>query len=224
MAFGTRHNEVYKIFRLHLFTDLLLLVSDISLPTHRNIIQGKTQRQREIYFGEASKQNFPLRSPYVAFPEPSCIWKVLHGDLCALPGPSDCVAPSEKVNDAEMSKACRPYRKIQIARPFLSPLTHQPRRKALRPGSPRGDAYRRAQRLCSLLALSLRPNSFVIITANRVLHCNADTPEEMHHWITLLQRSKGDTRVEGQEFIVRGDFPRRFPLCGLLLSRAVFPC
>lgn len=49
-----------------------------------------------------------------------------------------------------------------------------------------------------------RPNSFVIITANRVLHCNADAPEEMHHWITLLQRSKGDTRVEGQEFIVRG--------------------
>ncbi|XP_023671384.2 unconventional myosin-X [Paramormyrops kingsleyae] len=49
-----------------------------------------------------------------------------------------------------------------------------------------------------------RPNSFVIITANRVLHCNADTPEEMHHWIALLQRSKGDTRVEGQEFIVRG--------------------
>ncbi|XP_041103158.1 unconventional myosin-X-like [Polyodon spathula] len=49
-----------------------------------------------------------------------------------------------------------------------------------------------------------RPNSFVIITANRILHCNADTPEEMHHWITLLQRSKGDTRVEGQEFLVRG--------------------
>uniref|UniRef100_A0A7N6ADS1 Myosin X n=1 Tax=Anabas testudineus TaxID=64144 RepID=A0A7N6ADS1_ANATE len=49
-----------------------------------------------------------------------------------------------------------------------------------------------------------RPNSFVIITANRVLHCNADTPEEMHHWITLLQRSKGDTRVDGQEFIIRG--------------------
>ncbi|XP_067914530.1 unconventional myosin-X [Heterodontus francisci] len=49
-----------------------------------------------------------------------------------------------------------------------------------------------------------RPNSFVIITANRILHCNADTPEEMHHWITLLQRIKGDTRVEGQEFIVRG--------------------
>uniref|UniRef100_A0A669E868 Myosin X n=1 Tax=Oreochromis niloticus TaxID=8128 RepID=A0A669E868_ORENI len=37
-----------------------------------------------------------------------------------------------------------------------------------------------------------------------VLHCNADTPEEMHHWITLLQRSKGDTRVDGQEFIIRG--------------------
>ncbi|XP_021114292.1 unconventional myosin-X isoform X2 [Heterocephalus glaber] len=49
-----------------------------------------------------------------------------------------------------------------------------------------------------------RPNSFVIITANRVLHCNADAPEEMHHWITLLQRCKGDARVEGQEFIVRG--------------------
>ncbi|XP_077413227.1 unconventional myosin-X [Vanacampus margaritifer] len=49
-----------------------------------------------------------------------------------------------------------------------------------------------------------RPNSFVIITANRVLHCNADTPEEMHHWITLLQRSKGDARVDGQEFIIRG--------------------
>ncbi|XP_072297879.1 unconventional myosin-X [Eucyclogobius newberryi] len=49
-----------------------------------------------------------------------------------------------------------------------------------------------------------RPNSFVMITANRVLHCNADTPEEMHHWITLLQRSKGDTRVQGQEFVIRG--------------------
>ncbi|XP_045907029.1 unconventional myosin-X isoform X2 [Micropterus dolomieu] len=49
-----------------------------------------------------------------------------------------------------------------------------------------------------------RPNSFVMITANRLLHCNADTPEEMHHWITLLQRSKGDTRVDGQEFIIRG--------------------
>ncbi|XP_053507195.1 unconventional myosin-X [Ictalurus furcatus] len=49
-----------------------------------------------------------------------------------------------------------------------------------------------------------RPNSFVIITAHRVLHCNAETPEEMHHWIALLQRSKGDTRVQGQEFIIRG--------------------
>lgn len=56
----------------------------------------------------------------------------------------------------------------------------------------------------SIFIYFCRPNSFVIITANRVLHCNADTPEEMHHWITLLQRSKGDTRVEGQEFIVRG--------------------
>uniref|UniRef100_A0AAR2IY67 Myosin X n=1 Tax=Pygocentrus nattereri TaxID=42514 RepID=A0AAR2IY67_PYGNA len=49
-----------------------------------------------------------------------------------------------------------------------------------------------------------RPNSFVIITAHRFLHCNAETPEEMHHWIALLQRSKGDTRVQGQEFIIRG--------------------
>lgn len=44
----------------------------------------------------------------------------------------------------------------------------------------------------------------MIITANRVIHCNTDTPEEMHHWIGLLQKSKGDTRVDGQEFLVRG--------------------
>lgn len=43
-----------------------------------------------------------------------------------------------------------------------------------------------------------------MITANRVLPCNADTAEEMHHWIALLQRSKGDARVDGQEFIIRG--------------------
>uniref|UniRef100_A0A3Q3R0T2 Myosin X, like 1 n=1 Tax=Monopterus albus TaxID=43700 RepID=A0A3Q3R0T2_MONAL len=49
-----------------------------------------------------------------------------------------------------------------------------------------------------------RPNSFVVITANRVIHCNTDTPEEMHHWIGLLQKSKGDSRVDGQEFLVRG--------------------
>ncbi|XP_051985002.1 unconventional myosin-X [Xyrauchen texanus] len=49
-----------------------------------------------------------------------------------------------------------------------------------------------------------RPNSFVIITAHRLLHCMAESAEEMHHWITLLQRTKGDTRVQGQEFIVRG--------------------
>ncbi|XP_051879178.1 unconventional myosin-X-like [Pristis pectinata] len=47
-----------------------------------------------------------------------------------------------------------------------------------------------------------RPNSFLIITANRVIHCNADSPEVMHHWITLLQRPKG--HVNGQEFIIRG--------------------
>ncbi|XP_034050986.1 unconventional myosin-X [Thalassophryne amazonica] len=49
-----------------------------------------------------------------------------------------------------------------------------------------------------------RPNSFVIITANRVIHCNSDMPEEMHHWISLLQKPKGDARIDGQEFLVRG--------------------
>ncbi|XP_071774448.1 unconventional myosin-X isoform X2 [Centroberyx gerrardi] len=49
-----------------------------------------------------------------------------------------------------------------------------------------------------------RPNSFVIITANRVIHCNTDMPEEMHHWIGLLQKPKGDSRIDGQEFLVRG--------------------
>lgn len=53
--------------------------------------------------------------------------------------------------------------------------------------------------------LFFRPNSFVIITANRVIHCNSDTPEEMHHWISLLQKPKGDARVDGQEFLVRGE-------------------
>lgn len=52
---------------------------------------------------------------------------------------------------------------------------------------------------------SFRPNSFVIITANRVIHCNSDTPEEMHHWISLLQKPKGDARIDGQEFLVRGE-------------------
>ncbi|KAJ3612778.1 hypothetical protein NHX12_019036 [Muraenolepis orangiensis] len=42
-----------------------------------------------------------------------------------------------------------------------------------------------------------RPNSFVIITANRVIHCNTDTPEEMHHWISLLQKPKGDAKIDG---------------------------
>ncbi|XP_058889481.1 unconventional myosin-X-like isoform X2 [Acipenser ruthenus] len=49
-----------------------------------------------------------------------------------------------------------------------------------------------------------RQNSFVIITANRVIHCNTDMPEEMHHWISLLQKPKGDSKVDGQEFLVRG--------------------
>lgn len=59
--------------------------------------------------------------------------------------------------------------------------------------------------LCVFMMCSVsRPNSFVIITANRVIHCNTDTPEEMHHWIGLLQKSKGDSRNDGQEFLVRG--------------------
>lgn len=98
VAFCTGHNQVYKIFHLQLFTDhILLLVSDISLPTHRNVIPGSTQRQKAIDFGEASKQNFPPRSPYLAFPEPGFIWKVLHEENVS---PSECVAPSLKVNDA----------------------------------------------------------------------------------------------------------------------------
>ncbi|XP_046700574.1 unconventional myosin-X isoform X2 [Silurus meridionalis] len=49
-----------------------------------------------------------------------------------------------------------------------------------------------------------RPNSFVIITANRVIHCNADLPEEMHHWIGLLHKPRGETRRDAQDFIIRG--------------------
>uniref|UniRef100_UPI00398E4DB6 unconventional myosin-X-like n=1 Tax=Pristiophorus japonicus TaxID=55135 RepID=UPI00398E4DB6 len=48
-----------------------------------------------------------------------------------------------------------------------------------------------------------RPNSFLIITATRVIHCNSDIPEEMHHWISLLQKPKGDAIIDGQEFLVR---------------------
>uniref|UniRef100_A0A8C0EXY8 Uncharacterized protein n=1 Tax=Bubo bubo TaxID=30461 RepID=A0A8C0EXY8_BUBBB len=59
-------------------------------------------------------------------------------------------------------------------------------------------------RLILMLLFSGRPNSFVIITANRVIHCNSDTPEEMHHWISLLQKPKGESKVDGQEFLVRG--------------------
>lgn len=38
-----------------------------------------------------------------------------------------------------------------------------------------------------------------------MIHCNSDTPEEMHHWISLLQKPKGDARIDGQEFLVRGE-------------------
>ncbi|XP_062386818.1 unconventional myosin-X isoform X1 [Sardina pilchardus] len=46
--------------------------------------------------------------------------------------------------------------------------------------------------------------SFVLQFSQRLLECRADSAEEMHHWITLLQRSKGDARVQGQEFLMRG--------------------
>lgn len=69
------------------------------------------------------------------------------------------------------------------------------------------------QRYNNVRVLFRRPNSFVIITANRVIHCNTDTPEEMHHWIGLLQKSKGDSRVDGQEFIVRGTHSLRACSC-----------
>lgn len=49
-----------------------------------------------------------------------------------------------------------------------------------------------------------RFNLFVIIMVNWVLYCNVDMLEEMYYWIILLQWFKGDIRVEGQEFIVRG--------------------
>uniref|UniRef100_UPI00358EF764 unconventional myosin-X-like isoform X2 n=1 Tax=Myxine glutinosa TaxID=7769 RepID=UPI00358EF764 len=49
-----------------------------------------------------------------------------------------------------------------------------------------------------------RPYSFAIIAAERVLQCEAESAEEMHRWIALLQRSKGDVHVDGQEFIIRG--------------------
>lgn len=55
-----------------------------------------------------------------------------------------------------------------------------------------------------------------------MLHCNADTPEEMHHWITLLQRSKGDARVDGQEFIIRGTIQDGDKQHRLLLEQNLF--
>uniref|UniRef100_A0A452V8X4 Myosin X n=1 Tax=Ursus maritimus TaxID=29073 RepID=A0A452V8X4_URSMA len=57
-----------------------------------------------------------------------------------------------------------------------------------------------------------KENGIDIIMADRTFHLIAESPEDMHHWITLLQRSKGDTRVEGQEFIVRGDRHHGFAL------------
>ncbi|XP_063076137.1 unconventional myosin-X-like [Engraulis encrasicolus] len=49
-----------------------------------------------------------------------------------------------------------------------------------------------------------RPFSFVLQFSQRILECRADSAEEMHHWIALLQRTKGDAKVEGQEFLMRG--------------------
>lgn len=75
------------------------------------------------------------------------------------------------------------------------------------------DGMTACTRYNNVYVLFRRPNSFVIITANRVIHCNTDTPEEMHHWIGLLQKSKGDSRVDGQEFIVRGTHSLRGCSC-----------
>jgi hypothetical protein len=58
----------------------------------------------------------------------------------------------------------------------------------------------------------------VIITANRVIHCNTDMAEEMHHWISLLQKPKGDARVDGQEFLVRGQWMWLFGCCDTAMS------
>jgi len=35
----------------------------------------------------------------------------------------------------------------------------------------------------------------------------------MHHWIGLLQKPKGDSKIDGQEFIVRGESDRIFQNC-----------
>uniref|UniRef100_A0AAR2M4D9 Myosin X, like 1 n=1 Tax=Pygocentrus nattereri TaxID=42514 RepID=A0AAR2M4D9_PYGNA len=43
-----------------------------------------------------------------------------------------------------------------------------------------------------------------LCSTNRVIHCNTDLPEEMHHWIGLLQKPRGESRIDGQDFIVRG--------------------
>lgn len=86
--FGTRQNQVPKILHSQA-NDPPLLVSDSSFPSHRNSIQGNIQRQEEIDFGEASKKNFPLWSPYLAFPELSFIWKVLCEEMFFLLGPSE---------------------------------------------------------------------------------------------------------------------------------------
>ncbi|XP_071196791.1 unconventional myosin-X-like [Salvelinus alpinus] len=67
-----------------------------------------------------------------------------------------------------------------------------------------------------------RPNSFVIITANRVIHCNTEMPEEMHHWIGLLQKPKGDARIDGQDFLVRGWLHKEMRAKSLKLKKRWF--
>ena len=84
------------MFHLQLFTDLLSLVSDISLPTHRNIIQGRKKFTLERH----PKKIFPPQSPWLACPELNFVWKVLHEEMFSLPGLLECVAPSVKVNEA----------------------------------------------------------------------------------------------------------------------------
>uniref|UniRef100_A0A673CT73 Myosin X, like 1 n=1 Tax=Sphaeramia orbicularis TaxID=375764 RepID=A0A673CT73_9TELE len=50
-----------------------------------------------------------------------------------------------------------------------------------------------------------KENALNIVTEERTYHIYAESPEDMHHWIGLLQKSKGDSRVDGQEFLVRGE-------------------
>ncbi|CAM9611484.1 unnamed protein product [Lampetra fluviatilis] len=45
---------------------------------------------------------------------------------------------------------------------------------------------------------------FSVLSGGRMLRFSAESPREALTWMSLLQRSKGDARVQGQEFVVRG--------------------